>query len=67
MGLPRLIKENQTDIAEPRNLADSDFNELMAELPASRPETEVTPILYILAKLRILSVGVKVADMASEP
>ncbi|MCJ1322063.1 hypothetical protein MMC15_007408 [Xylographa vitiligo] len=27
MGLPRLIHESQTDVAEPRNLLDSDFNE----------------------------------------
>ena len=66
MGLPRLIKETQTNTAQPQNLADSDFDELSAELPASRPETEVTPTLYTLAKLRIISVGVKVADMATE-
>ncbi|RDL35999.1 Fungal-specific transcription factor protein [Venustampulla echinocandica] len=67
MGLPRLVKESQTDVAEPRNLADSDFNEDTAELPPSRPETEVTPTLYTLAKLRLLSVGVEVADVATEP
>ncbi|KAK3935596.1 hypothetical protein QBC46DRAFT_462003 [Diplogelasinospora grovesii] len=67
MGLPRLVKESQTDVAEPRNLADSDFDEDTAELPPSRPETEATPTLYTLAKLRLLSVGVKVADVATEP
>ncbi|KAJ5660073.1 Fungal-specific transcription factor protein [Penicillium longicatenatum] len=67
VGLPRIIKENQTDVAEPRNLADSDLNEFTAELPPSRPENEVTPTLYTLAKLRLLSVGVKVADVATEP
>lgn len=67
VGLPRIIKENQTDVAEPRNLADSDLNEFTTELPPSRPETEVTPTLYTLAKLRLLSVGAKVADVATEP
>nr|A0A089FQI6.1 RecName: Full=Pyrrolocin cluster transcription factor fsdR; AltName: Full=Pyrrolocin biosynthesis protein R [fungal sp. NRRL 50135]AIP87509.1 putative Zn2Cys6 transcription factor [fungal sp. NRRL 50135] len=67
LGLPRLVKESQTDTAEPRNLHDSDFDELTTELPTSRPETEVTPTLYVLAKLRLLSVGVKVADVATEP
>jgi hypothetical protein len=67
MGLPRLVKESQTDVAEPQNLADSDFDEHTLELPLSRPETEVTPTLYTLAKLRLLSVGTKVADMATEP
>ena len=67
MGLPRLIKEGQTDTANPRNLADSDFDELTEDLPPSRPEQEVTPILYTLAKLRILSVGIRVADLATSP
>ncbi|KPM36961.1 hypothetical protein AK830_g9596 [Neonectria ditissima] len=65
LGLPRLIKESKTT-AEPRNLVDSDFDEHTAELPASRPESEVTPTLYTVSKLRILSVGVKVADIATE-
>lgn len=67
MGLPRLIKESQTNTAEPRNLADSDFDEHTVELPPSRPETEVTPTLYTLSKLRILSVGARVADVATNP
>ncbi|KAI1117106.1 fungal-specific transcription factor domain protein [Nemania sp. NC0429] len=67
LGLPRLVKESQTNTAEPRNLYDSDFDEHTVELPPSRPETEVTPTLYVLAKLRLLSVGVKVADLATEP
>ncbi|KAJ3571373.1 hypothetical protein NPX13_g5401 [Xylaria arbuscula] len=66
LGLPRLVKESQTNTAEPRNLFDSDFDEHTPEIPASRPETEVTPTLYVLAKLRLLSVGVKVADVATE-
>lgn len=67
LGLPRLVKETQTDTAEPRNLNDSDFDEHTTELPYSRPETEVTHMLYVLAKLRLLSVGVKVANVATEP
>ncbi|KAH8707654.1 fungal-specific transcription factor domain protein [Phaeosphaeriaceae sp. PMI808] len=67
LGLPTLIKESQTDTAEPRNLYDSDFDENTTELPQSRPETEVTPTLYVLAKLRLISVGLKVADVAAEP
>ncbi|KAI0970659.1 fungal-specific transcription factor domain protein [Xylaria arbuscula] len=67
LGLPRLVKESQTNTAEPRNLYDSDFDENTAELPASRLETEVTPTLYVLAKIRLLSVGAQVADVATEP
>lgn len=65
LGLPRLISQSNT--TEPRNLHDSDFDESTTELPPSRPQTEVTPILYTLAKLRILSVGVQISDLISEP
>lgn len=67
LGLPRLIRESQTDTTEPRNLDDSDFDENSTELPTSRPQTEVTPTLYVLAKLRLISVGTKVVDVATEP
>ncbi|RYP52212.1 hypothetical protein DL769_010707 [Monosporascus sp. CRB-8-3] len=67
MGLPTVVKESQVDTAEPRNLYDADFDEDTANLPPSRPESEVTPILYVLSKHRLLSVSVKVADMAIEP
>lgn len=66
MGLPRLVKESQVDVAEPRNLTDSDFDEHTLKLPSSRPETEMTPTLYTLAKLRLLSIGSKVADVATK-
>lgn len=65
LGMPRLV--SQANTTEPRNLADSDFDESTAELPPSRPRTEVTPILYTLAKLRILSVGIQVSDLTTEP
>ncbi|KAF2151623.1 hypothetical protein K461DRAFT_307041 [Myriangium duriaei CBS 260.36] len=65
LGLPRLIRESHTDTAEPRNLYDSDFDEHTVDLPESRPESETTPTLYVLAKLRLLSVGAKIADVAT--
>ncbi|KAJ2894140.1 Fungal-specific transcription factor protein [Zalerion maritima] len=67
MGLPRLIRESQTNTGEPRNLLDSDFDESTVELPPSRPETEATPILYAISKVRIFSVGVKIADASTDP
>lgn len=67
LGLPRLVKQSQTDTAEPRNLADSDFDEHTLELPSCRPETDMTPILYNLAKLRLIPIGGKIADIATEP
>ncbi|EMR71009.1 putative fungal specific transcription factor domain protein [Eutypa lata UCREL1] len=67
IGLPRLVKESQCDTEPPRNLFDTDFDESTTELPPSRPESETTPLLYVIAKLRLLPVGVKVADLATAP
>ncbi|OBT73191.1 hypothetical protein VF21_08703 [Pseudogymnoascus sp. 05NY08] len=65
-GLPRMIKSQQCDTEEPRNLLDSDFHENILELPKSRPESEVTPILFLLAKNRIISVGGLISDLAHD-
>lgn len=51
-GMPRLIKEWQCDVAEPRNLNDADFDEDTVHLPMSRPETELTTSLHIIARRR---------------
>jgi hypothetical protein len=67
MGLPRNITETQVDTAEPRNIYDSDFDEHTTQLPPSRPDTEVTPMLYVLAKLRLISRGIKIADVVTAP
>ncbi|KAH8163344.1 hypothetical protein CIB48_g4903 [Xylaria polymorpha] len=53
MGMPRLIKEWQSDVAEPRNLNDGDFDENTKTLPPSRPETEMTTSLHIIARRRV--------------
>lgn len=66
MGLPRLLKSQQYDTLEPRNLLDSDFNEESVELPPSRPESEVTPVLYGLAKARIDSIGALISDLIAD-
>ncbi|KAI0834355.1 putative fungal-specific transcription factor [Hypoxylon sp. FL0890] len=54
MGMPCMISSAQYDTAEPRNLNDDDLDENMAELPPSRPETEYTTTLGIIARRRIL-------------
>lgn len=66
MGLPRLLKSQQCDTAEPRNLLDSDFDEATTELPSSRPETEVTPVLYGLAKNRIDCISGLISDLVAD-
>ncbi|KAI1310474.1 hypothetical protein F5Y03DRAFT_403422 [Xylaria venustula] len=52
LGVPRLINDAFVDTAEPRNLFDSDFDVNSTELPPSRPDTDPTPMLVVLAKLR---------------
>ncbi|KAI0452159.1 hypothetical protein F5B21DRAFT_484278 [Xylaria acuta] len=52
MGMPRLIREWQCDVAEPHNLNDGDFDENTEALPPSRPETEMTTSLHIIARRR---------------
>ncbi|KAI1140110.1 hypothetical protein F5Y05DRAFT_377241 [Hypoxylon sp. FL0543] len=66
MGLPRLLKSQQCDTPEPRNLFDSDFDESTVEFPPSRPETEVTPILYNLAKNRIDGIAGLISDLIAD-
>ncbi|KAI1418331.1 hypothetical protein F5Y13DRAFT_148997 [Hypoxylon sp. FL1857] len=66
MGLPRLLKSHQCDTSEPRNLFDSDFDETTVDFPPSRPETEVTPILFNLAKNRIDAIGGMVSDLIAD-
>ncbi|TQV91898.1 fungal specific transcription factor domain-containing protein [Cordyceps javanica] len=65
VGLPRLVKAEEHDTAEPRNLLDSDFDEGTAELPRSRSEDEPTPILYTLARIRIDKVNRLISDLVS--
>ncbi|KAJ4389394.1 hypothetical protein N0V93_006862 [Gnomoniopsis smithogilvyi] len=68
VGLPRVVRHDQTDVAEPLNLFDSDFDEDSVQLPPSRPETEFTPSLYTRVRLRLArSVGIRVTDIATQP
>ncbi|SCV30407.1 uncharacterized protein FFB14_03032 [Fusarium fujikuroi] len=66
MALPCVLKSQQYDTAEPRNLLDSDFDENTPEIPPSRPETEVTPVLYSLAKGRIDKIMGLVNDLVND-
>ncbi|KAI0187793.1 hypothetical protein F4808DRAFT_466306 [Astrocystis sublimbata] len=66
LGVPRLINDAFVDTAEPRNLFDSDFDPSSPELPPSRPDTDPTPILVVLAKLRIGRMYTAVADIVTK-
>ncbi|KAF4436383.1 hypothetical protein FACUT_6477 [Fusarium acutatum] len=66
MALPCVLKSQQYDTAEPRNLLDSDFDVNTIDLPPSRAETEVTPVLYSLAKGRIDKMMGLVSDLVND-
>ncbi|KAF5591817.1 transcriptional regulatory [Fusarium pseudoanthophilum] len=66
MGLPRMIKQWQTDTQEPSNLQDSDFDKATVEMPPSRPEAELTPILYRLVKARLMTTVGYIWDFAAD-
>ncbi|TDZ18529.1 Fusarisetin A cluster transcription factor fsa6 [Colletotrichum orbiculare MAFF 240422] len=60
-GMPRRITDGHWDTKEPRNLYDDDFDENTGQLPPGRPETEVTPVLQLIARRRmVVAVGAAV-------
>lgn len=63
IGLPVTSAGTPTDTKEPRNLLDTDFDEDTTQLPPSRPETELTPILHLIARRRLLSVLGQIPDL----
>ncbi|CAM1504947.1 Fc.00g025380.m01.CDS01 [Cosmosporella sp. VM-42] len=66
MGLPRLIKQWQTDTTEPSNLQDNDFNKATTHMPPSLPETNLTPMLYRLVKARVMATIGFIWDFAAD-
>lgn len=66
MGIPTMIQEYHTDIEEPHNVFDSDFDENSTEIPPSRPETEMTPVLYIITRDRVAHIWEKIRDAATD-
>ncbi|KAM0237038.1 hypothetical protein ACHAP5_009136 [Fusarium lateritium] len=66
MGLPRLIKQWQTDTQAPSNLKDSDFDKSTVEMPPSRPQTDLTPMLYRLVKAKLTTVVGNIWDFLAD-
>lgn len=56
LGLPSIIQESQSDTKLPGNYFDEDLDPDAASLSAPRSERELTPVLYTIAKGRLLSV-----------
>ncbi|KAJ0423708.1 fungal-specific transcription factor domain-containing protein [Aspergillus carlsbadensis] len=65
MGMPRMISDWQYDTSEPLNLDDTNFDEDTKELPQSRPESELTTALGIVARSRMLKALGTIADLTS--
>ena len=60
LGLPSNIQFPTWDTRPPTNLDDSDFDEDTKELPPARPDSEVTGILFYVAKHRLMAVFEKI-------
>lgn len=65
MGMPRMISDWKCDTAEPRNLNDADMDEDTTELAPSRPETECTTALGVIARRRILNALGIITDLTN--
>ena len=65
LGLPPMVQERQCDTRLPRNLFDEDFGPESTHLPASRPDTEVTPVLYLITKSELSRVFRQVVAQVS--
>nr|XP_036581775.1 fungal specific transcription factor [Colletotrichum truncatum]KAF6790218.1 fungal specific transcription factor [Colletotrichum truncatum] len=64
MGMPRMIKDENSDIMPARNLFDTDFDEDTMELPPSRPFGEITPMSFWLARHEFMVIMASIADLA---
>ncbi|KAJ6161256.1 hypothetical protein N7470_004652 [Penicillium chermesinum] len=65
VGLPRLLREFQSDSAMPRNLLDTDFDEDTVELPPSRPPSFEGPCQWLVSKHRVTSIYGIITDFST--
>lgn len=54
VGFPSMMPAIDSDTIEPRNLFDWELTDDTTELPPSRPESEFTPVTYLIVKGRIM-------------
>ncbi|KAH6677704.1 fungal-specific transcription factor domain-containing protein [Halenospora varia] len=66
IGLTCTVRSTCYDTALPRNLHDWELHEKLTELPASRPNSEDTPVSYMLAKESLAKVLGDIVDLMSE-
>lgn len=65
VGLPRMVQPFMYDTREPGNYLEDDIHEHLTELPPSRPEVEVTPLLYTLIQTRLMGTYAKIMDLVN--
>jgi hypothetical protein len=65
VGLPSMIRTIQSDTAPPHNLFDNEFSQDSPELPPARPESESTPMSYMICKARICHTFGMIVDQAN--
>jgi hypothetical protein len=53
MGLPSMLRSGDSDTEIPHNVYDEDFDQDSKEIPPSRPNSEPTPVSYLIAKARL--------------
>ena len=62
VGLPSMVRSGDTDTDLPSNLKDEDFDEDTQIPPVSRPNSDFTPITYLIAKSDIAFVFGRIAE-----
>ncbi|KAF2740596.1 hypothetical protein EJ04DRAFT_454808 [Polyplosphaeria fusca] len=62
VGLPRIIKDSQSDTRVPAHLFDQDLGYEHDEMPPERPFTEQTPLMYMIQRHAIIKVAAEIYD-----
>ena len=62
VGLPRVIKDSQCDTHSPGHFFDHDIGMEDDEMPPERPLTDLTPLLYVIQRHKIIKVAAEIYD-----
>ncbi|KAF2729194.1 hypothetical protein EJ04DRAFT_580819 [Polyplosphaeria fusca] len=65
LGLPKMVHESTHDVMQPRNLLDEDFDEDIQQLPQSRPDTDLTPMVFTRIRHRFLRIVSRIMEVSS--
>ncbi|KAF7554331.1 hypothetical protein G7Z17_g2944 [Cylindrodendrum hubeiense] len=62
LGLPRIIKDSQSDTRPPAHLFADDIGFEHDQIPPERPLTGPTPLLYVIQRHKIIQVSAEIYD-----